>query len=196
MATTDPPDRLSTAEVEAEFRNFSGADWKRALSLARMRAVGLPDWTPEALLGEAILKLQSGDRVWRRGVHALVTLKVAMRSIASNERKKARYAPIDEHHSVDVGAGESGDSDDVQTLVQPRDDRDPAEIVDARSQLAYVEKLVSGDKDAEDVLAAWSLGLRGKEAAKELGFEMNRYEAARKRLTDKLRPVADLRKTA
>lgn len=194
MATTDPPDRLSTAEVEAEFRNFSGADWKRAISMARMWAAGLPDWTPESLLGEALLKLQSGDRVWRRGVHALVTLKVAMRSIASNERKKVRNAPIDEHHSVDMGAGDSGDNDDGPALAQPKDDRDPAEIVDGRSQLAYIEKLVAGDKDAEEVLVAWSIGLRGKEAAEELGFEMNRYEAARKRLTDKLRPVADLRK--
>lgn len=196
MATTDPPNRLSTVEVEAEFRNFSEADWKRALSLARMRAAGLTDWTPESLLGETLLKLLSCERVWRRGVHALVTLKVAMRSIASNERKKARNAPIDEHHPVDVGAGDSGDNDDALALVQPKDDRDPAEIVDGRSQLAYIEKLVAGDEDAEEVLAAWSIGLRGKEAAEELGFEMNRYEAARKRLTDKLRPAADLRKTA
>jgi hypothetical protein len=196
MATTDPLDRLSTAEVEAEFRNFSGADWKRALSLARMRVAGLSDWTPESLLGEALLKLQSGERVWRRGVHALVTLTVAMRSIASNERKKERNAPIDGGRSVDVGAGNVDDVDFSPALVQPEDHRDPAEIVDGRSQLAYIEKLVAGDKDAEEVLTAWSIGLRGKEAAKELGFEMNRYEAARKRLTDKLRLAADLRKTA
>lgn len=196
MATTDPLDRLSTAEVEAEFRNFSGADWKRALSLARMRVAGLSNWTPESLLGEALLKLQSGERVWRRGVHALVTLTVAMRSIASNERKKARNAPVDDRRSVDVGAGNTDDDDGSPALVQPEDDCDPSEIVDGRSQLAYIEKLVAGDKDAEEVLAAWSIGLRGKEAAKELGFEMNRYEAARKRLNDKLRPAADLRKTA
>lgn len=196
MATTDPPDRLSTAEVETEFRSFSAADWKRALSLARMQAAGLTGWTPETLLGEALMKLQSGDRVWRRGVHALITLKVAMRSIASNERKKSRNSPIDEYRSVDVGTGTSEDGDDAPAVAHPKDARDPAEIVDARNQLKYIEKLVEGDKDAEEVLAAWSIGLRGKEAAQELGFEMNRYEATRKRLTDKLRPAAELRKKA
>lgn len=195
MARTDSPDQLSVAEIEAEFRNFSGVDWKRALSLARMRSAGLPDWTAETLLGEALQKLLSGERTWKRGVPPLVTLTTIMRSIASNERKKARNGPIDAYSSVDVGAGESTDGGDSPDLVQPEDCRDPAEIIDARSQLAYIEKLVAGDKDAEEVLAAWSMGLRGKEAAEELGFEMNRYEATRKRLIDKLRPAAVLRKT-
>lgn len=196
MAKTDLSDRLSVAEIEAEFRNFSGVDWKRALNLARMRSVGLPNWTAETLLGEALQKLLSGERTWKRGVPPLVTLTTIMRSIASNERKKEKNGPIDAYSSVDVGAGESGDGEDSSDLVQPLDSRDPADIVDARSQLTYIEKLVVGDKDAEEVLAAWSIGLRGKEAAEELGFDMNRYEAARKRLIDKLRPAAALRKTA
>ncbi|MFT3849823.1 MAG: hypothetical protein QM739_14475 [Propionivibrio sp.] len=75
MGTTEGPDRLSTAEVEEEFRGFSGAEWKRALSLARMAVAGLPDWTPETLLGEALQKLLSGERTWKRGVAPLVTLK-------------------------------------------------------------------------------------------------------------------------
>lgn len=195
MGTTERPDRLSTAEVEEEFRGFSGAEWKRALSLARMAVAGLPDWTPETLLGEALQKLLSGERTWKRGVAPLVTLKTILRSIASNERKREKNGPIDAHCSVDVGAGESTD-DEGPASVQPEDSLDPLTIVDARSQLAYIEKLVAGDKDAEEVLAAWSIGLRGKEAAVELGYEMNRYEAARKRLTDKLRPAASLRKMA
>lgn len=195
MGTTERPDRLSTAEIEEEFRGFSGADWKRALSLARMAVAGLPGWTAETLLSEALQKLLSGDRTWKRGVSPLVTLKTIMRSITSNERKKERNGPIDAHCSVDVGAGESTD-DEGSTSVQPEDSLDPLTIIDARSQLAYIEKLVAGDKDAEEVLAAWSIGLRGKEAVAELGYEMNRYEAARKRLMDKLRPAAALRKMA
>jgi len=193
MSSMEMPDNLlSPTEVEAEFHALSGADWKRAISLARLCAAGLADWTPENLLAEALVKLQSGERVWRRGVHALVTLKLAMRSIASNQRKKAENGPIDQHSTVEVGAGAT--DGDALPGVQPEDHRTPESIVDARNQLEYILTLVAGDQDVESVLTAWSLGLRGKEAAQELGFEMKRYEAARKRLDTRLAPAVALRK--
>jgi len=194
MSSTEPPDsRLSLAEVEVEFRSFSGADWKRALSLARFCAAGLSDWTAETLVAEALVKLQSGERVWKRGVPPLVTLKTVMRSIASNNRKKARNGPIDQHATIDVGAGETDDASPPG--IQAQDTRTPEEIVDERSQLRHIETLVEGDEDAQMVLMAWADGLRGKEAAQELGFDMNRYEAARKRLNTRLASAATLRKT-
>jgi hypothetical protein len=169
-----PDNLLSPTEVEAEFHALSGADWKRAMSLARLCAAGLADWTPENLLAEA-----------------LVTLKLAMRSIASNQRKKAENGPIDQHSTVEVGAGAT--DEDALPSVQPEDHRTPESIVDARNQLEYILNLVAGDQDVESVLTAWSLGLRGKEAAQELGFEMKRYEAARKRLDTRLAPAVALR---
>ncbi len=188
-----PDNQLSPSEVEAELRAFSsGPDWKRAESLARMCAAGLGDWTPDDLLAEALVKLLGGERTWRRGVSPLVTLKTIMRSISSNNHKKAKNGPIDQFAKVDVGAGES--DEDALPGVQPEDQHTPEEIVDGRSQLRYIASLVAGDEDVENVLAAWSIGLRGKEAAQELGFEMNRYEAARKRLTARLAPAAALRK--
>lgn len=187
-----PSSHLSLIEVESAFRELSGADWKRAQSLARLCVVGLNDWTPETLLAEALVKLTSGERAWKRGVHPLVTLKTAMRSIASNNRKKAKNGPIDQYATVDVGAGES--DEDVSPGIQPEDARTPEEIVDERSQLKYIETLVADDEDAQMVLMVWADGLRGKEAAQELGFEMNRYEAARKRLLTRLSPAAALRK--
>ena len=56
-----------------------------------------------------------------------------------------------------------------------------------------IEKLVADDEDAQMVLMAWSEGIRGKAAAEDLGFDMKRYDAARKRLERKLEPIANLR---
>lgn len=185
MSRTGPTEsRLTLEEVEAELHNLSGAQWKAALSLARLCAVGLSDLTSDDLLSEAVLKLRSGERVWQRGVHALVTLKMAMRSIASNARKKAVHAPIDQYATVDVGAGEGdGDTPIGVPAVEPRT---PEQIVEARSELEYIASLVAGDEDVEEVATAWALGLRGEAAAQELGFDMKRYDAARKRLLNKL----------
>ena len=183
-------DSLSLTEVDAALRMLSPADWERALRLARFRAGGLTDWTGESLLSEALAKLLSGERVWRRGVSALQTLKNVLHSLASNDRKKQAGAPIDRFATVDVGAG--GD-EELSPGVTAIDLRTPESITDGRSQLTALEKLVADDEDAQMVLLAWSEGIRGKAAAEDLGFDMKRYDAARKRLERKLQSVAKLR---
>ncbi|MBL0726619.1 hypothetical protein [Piscinibacter sp. HJYY11] len=194
MTSPPPPDDcLSPAEVDAVLRALSPADWERALRLARFRASGLTDWTPESLLAEALAKLLAGERVWKRGVSALQTLKNVLHSLASNDRKKQKGAPIDRFATVDVGAGEE-DGEDRVPGVAAVDDRSPERIMDGRSQLAAIEKLVADDEDAQMVLLAWSEGIRGKAAADDLGFDPKRYDAARQRLMRKLEPIANLRK--
>jgi hypothetical protein len=192
--SSPPPadDCLSLAEVDAALRALSPADWERALRLARFRAGGLADWTGESLLSEALAKLLAGERVWRRGVSALQTLKNVLHSLASNDRKKQTGAPIDRFATVDVGAGGTEDEDHMPGVIAV-DDRSPESIVDGRSQLVAIEKLVADDEDAQMVLMAWSEGIRGKAAAEDLGFDMKRYDAARKRLERKLEPIANLR---
>lgn len=192
--SSPPPadDSLSLAEVDAALRALSPADWERALRLARFRAGGLADWTGESLLSEALAKLLAGERVWRRGVSALQTLKNVLHSLASNDRKKQTGAPIDRFATVDVGAGGTEDEDHMPGVIAV-DDRSPESIVDGRSQLVAIEKLVADDEDAQMVLMAWSEGIRGKAAAEDLGFDMKRYDAARKRLERKLEPIANLR---
>lgn len=59
----------------------------------------------------------------------------------------------------------------------------PERIVESRGDIEAIERLVVNDKELQDVVLIWSLGIRGKDAATELGWEMNKYEAARKRLT-------------
>ncbi|MBT2305487.1 hypothetical protein J7E70_34410 [Variovorax paradoxus] len=189
-----PDDSLRPAEVDAALRVLSPADWERALRLARFRAGGLADWTGESLLSDALSKLLAGERVWRRGVSALQTLKNVLHSLASNDRKKQTGAPIDRFATVDVGAG-GDEGEDHPPGVAAVDERSPESVVDGRSQLAAIEKLVADDEDGQLVLMAWSEGIRGKAAAEDLGFDMKRYDAARKRLERKLEPIANLRKT-
>lgn len=191
-AMPTPDESLCATEVDAVLRAMTPAQWEKALRLARFRAAGLPHWSGESLLAEALAKLLAGDRVWRRGVDALVTLANVMHSLASNDRKKERNAPIDRFATVDMGAGV--DEDEPCGVSSP-DDRSPMAVADAKSQLAAIEKLVEDDEDAQMVLMAWAEGLRGKEAAADLGFDMKRYDAARKRLERKLKPLADLRNT-
>lgn len=194
MTSPPPPDDcLSSAEVDVALRSLSPADWERALRLARFRASGLADWTQESLLAEALTKLLAGERVWKRGVSAVQTLKNVLHSLASNDRKKQRGAPIDRFATVDVGAGEE-EAEDRAPGIAAVDERSPERIMDGRSQLAAIEKLVEGDEDAQMVLLAWSEGIRGKAAADDLGFDMKRYDAARKRLQRKLEPIENLRK--
>lgn len=192
MSPPPPNDSLSQAEVDAALRSLRPADWERALRLARFRASGLADWTPESLLSEAVTKLLTGERVWKRGVSALLTLKNILHSLASNDRKKQKGAPIDQFATVDVGAGEEEAEDAVQGVTAV-DERSPERILDARSQLLAIEKLVADDEDAQMVLLAWSEGIRGKAAADDLGFDPKRYDAARQRLMRKLEPIATQR---
>ena len=42
--------------------------------------------TAEDLLQETLTDLLGEERTWQRGVHPLVTLKVAMHSVASNAK--------------------------------------------------------------------------------------------------------------
>jgi hypothetical protein len=195
MDSPEPPDRLSPAEVDAQLRAFTGADWARLRSLSRLAAAGLPGWTSEDLLIEALTKLYEGDRVWQRGVHSLVTLKVLMGSIASNERKKVKKSPIDLNVVVDAEESEEPGDGHLPT-VTASELHTPEHAADSRSQYEYLEKLVADDEDCGMLVMLWAEGLRGKEAAAELDWDVKRYDATRKRLEKRLQPLKALRKMA
>ena len=172
---------------------MSSGDWGRANSLARVAALGLAEMGPDDVLQEALTDLLGGDRNWRRGVPPLVTLKLAMRSIASNARKKARNAPIDQYATVSTGEEEAPDGRPAP--VHAPDDLSPADFAEDREQLAWIEQLAKGDGEAELVVMALAMGYSGAEARKETGLDAKQFDAARQRLMRKLRPVAAMRKS-
>ena len=186
-------EELSRAEREALLGAIPPGDWARADSLARMAAYGLAEMGPEDLLQEALTDLVSLDRTWRRGVPPLVTLKVAMRSIASNARKKAANAPIDQYATVSTDEEEPPDGG--PRPVHARDELSPADFADGREQLAWIERAVKGDAEVELVLVAWVMGYSGQEARSETGLDAKQFDAARQRLMRKLKPLAAMRNT-
>jgi hypothetical protein len=195
MEPSKPTDdeELLRAEREALLAAMPPGDWARANSLARMAAYGLAEMDPDDLLQEALTDLLSLDRTWRRGVPPLVTLKVAMRSIASNARKKAANAPIDQYATVSTG--EEDPPEGGPRPVHALDELSPADFADGREQLAWIERAVKGDSEAELVLTAWAMGYSGQEARSETGLDAKQFDAARQRLMRKLKPLAAVRNT-
>lgn len=191
-SASDDPDRLTPAEVDAALRQLcdSPADYARARNLARLRAAGLDDCSPEDLLQETMVSLLLGNRRWPRGVPTLVVLKTAMHGVASNSRKRSVGGAIDRQVTVETteGDGEAETATAVKTVTAV-ENATPLEVANSKSELEAIMRSVAGDEEIELVLLAWADGLRGKEAAKELGFEMKTYEAARKRLTRKLESI-------
>ena len=195
MESSKPTDdeELSRAEREALLGAMQPGDWARASSLARMAAYGLAEMGPDDLLQDALTDLLSLDRTWRRSVPPLVTLKVAMRSIASNARKKAANALIDQYATVSTG--EEDPPDGGPRPVHALDELSPADFVDGREQLGWIERAVKGDSEAELVLMAWAMGYSGQEARSETGLDAKQFDAARQRLMRKLKPLAAVRNT-
>ena len=194
MHQTDDDAKLTLSEVEAEFRAFTAAGWAKARSLSYAASAGLAEWSAEDLLQEAITCLLEGTRAWKRGVHPLVTIKVLMRSIASNERKKDKKGPIDKNAVVDTDLLDA--EDEVPADATGNTDITPEEAADGNSQYRYLEKLVEGDSDVELLVMAWADGIRGKEACGDLGWDEKHYEAVRQRLLRRVAPLDKLRKTA
>lgn len=195
MEQPKPPDQepLSKAEREALLGAMSPGDWGRAESLARAAAHGLTDMTAEDLLQETLTDLLGEERTWQRGVHPLVTLKVAMHSVASNAKKKVENAPIDQFAVVSTGeeeAPEEGRPSPVPAVQH----LGPQDTLEGRQQLAAIEQLVQGDDQAELILMAWAMGYSGAEARQETGLDAKQFDAARQRLLRKLKSAAAARK--
>lgn len=184
--STEP--RLSTSEVEAIFRSFGPAEWRRAAVLAEAAAAGLAHWSPRDLLHEAIASLMEGSRTCPVGVHPMVMLANAMRSIASNARERSANSPV--VVGVRVAHGGSDDDDDPQPAVHGESVLTPERIVEHRELLAAIDDLVEDDEQLQYLVMAWAEGSRGDEACGVLGWDAKTYDAARKRLTRRLGSLA------
>jgi DNA-directed RNA polymerase specialized sigma24 family protein len=186
---TDVPEprlSLTRVEVDAVLTAFQPADWTRAEAIAAALCGGLTGWTPDDLLQEAMTKLLEGDRTWPAGVHPLVVLKTAMRSIASNARKHNEASPVDE--AVVLDPTTELDSE-VTPKAHGRVTVTPEDKTSGKQQLVAVYAIVSGDEDLEMLVMAWADGLRGEDARQELGWDGKKYDAARNRLLRRLKAV-------
>jgi DNA-directed RNA polymerase specialized sigma24 family protein len=165
------PGRLTYQEVRDALSQMSEADLRRAERIAGFLSHRLPGMNAEDLLQEVYIQLLSGDRRFPRDVPALVVLKTAMRSEASNVRKAGRASPLDPMYDTEP--------------VAP-DRRTPEAEHLARDELAALVASCSGDAHVELVVMAWADGLKGEAAREATGLGEMAFDSARKRATRKL----------
>jgi hypothetical protein len=157
-------------------------DMRRAERIADFLGHGLPGMRGADLLQEIYTQLLSGDRRFPRDVPALVVLKTAMRSEASNVRKAGRASPVDPRYQI----GPVDDSMKATLHADAPDRRTPEVELLARDELAALMAACSGDPDVELVVVAWTDGLKGEAAREATGLSAMAFDAARKRATRKL----------
>jgi len=167
------PGRLGYQGVRESLAQLSEADMRRAERIADFLAHRLPGMRGEDLLQEIYTQFLSGDRRFPRDVPALVVLKTAMRSEASNVRKAGRASPVDPRYQIEL-------------VEDPVDRRTPEVEILAREELAALLASCSGDPDVELVVMAWIDGLKGEAARVSTGLDEMVFDAARKRATRKL----------
>jgi len=166
------PGRLTYQEVRDALSQMDEVDLRRAERIAHFLSQRLPGMSAEDLLQEVYTQLLSGDRRFPRGVHALVVLKTAMRSEASNVRKAGRASPVDPLYQPENVDAPERRSPEVEHL--------------ARDELAAVVKLFDDDAHAQFVVLAWMDGLKGEDARVSIRLDEKSFDAARKRATRKL----------
>ena len=112
------PGRLTYQEVRDALSQMAEADMRRAERIADFLSHRLPGMSAEDLLQEVYTQLLSGDRRFPRGVPALVVLKTAMRSEASNVRKAGRASPVDSLYQPEAVDAPERRSPEVEHLAR------------------------------------------------------------------------------
>lgn len=175
---------LSRAEIEFALQNMTIDQKARVKVMARRYADGLASMSPEDLIQEVFTQLLAGNRRFPCDVDTATVVINAIHSEASKFREREKGAI---NHTVSVAAIESTDeTQEDGPQIEPRDDRTPERILSGQQTMASIEERVADDTDLQDLVAAWALGMRGNLGAEYLGWDMNRYEAARKRLIRRL----------
>lgn len=181
---------LSRSEIEETLAGLSAADMQRINNKACTYAQGLVHLSPKDLIQEVLVKFLTGERVFPKDARPVIVIINAIHSEASNCREREQSGAIDYH--VDISAMSQEIEDDEGTVVVvPRHEVTPERILSARWDLSVIEALVADSPELQELVVAWALGLRGEAAAADLGWEMNQYEAARKRLVRRLESIKE-----
>jgi DNA-directed RNA polymerase specialized sigma24 family protein len=122
------------------------------------------------LLQEALTRLWAGDRKWPKGVCMSAFFRGAMRSIASEWKKKR-------HH---------GEDDDVEIdgLWLKCDDQQDGVIglIDGKREAAVIVALYEDDKIARKMVKAMLVGAKGQELRTLSGLTQTEYESKRRKI--------------
>lgn len=183
---------LSKEEVYRAVEQLSDDDYQRIRYQARTYVRGLVNMSAEDLIQETFTALLGQDRSFPKDVRPVVVLMNAMHSEASNLREREMTGAID--HFVDVAEIISDDADEDETTgvsVIPRTEVTPERIVSGQELFKQLMSSLASEPDLQDLAVAWGMELTGQEAADSLGWDMNQYEAARKRLNRRLKDMKE-----
>jgi DNA-directed RNA polymerase specialized sigma24 family protein len=187
----DDSDYLSPREVTAAIDAMPVTVYRVLAKQSAFMSWRVPGMSGSDLLHEALVRLLSDRRHWRRDVDLKTTVFNIMVSIAKDKRKQAKEGPMDQYAVVTEGNGgeEEDDEESRQKTEVAIAVGTPEAIAGTREILSFLATLAAGNADEESVALSWALGLSGKEAAKQAGITMKDYDAARKRLERKFDAV-------
>lgn len=173
LATEPENEHLSISEIQSELRKLTDADLLRLGKIGERYARRCP-MDADDLLNEAITESLTGDRRCPRNVVLTAFLAQTMRSIAFNEKRKAKQAPIQE--PVDNDAA----NDPLLSL--PNEGPTILETVEAKSELEALFALFDQDGDVKMLLMGLQDGCEPDEICGITGWDRKTYSTVRKRL--------------
>ncbi len=173
FATESEDEHLSPLEIRIALHELSDADILRLGKIASQYANGCQLETDE-LLNEAIAASLSGNRQCPRTVPLIIFLRQAMRSIASNQRRKIRT----EHRA------EPMDNDPANDPVLSVSDGkpSPADRAVAEQEVQTIFALFDHDEDVTMLLMGIYDSYNPDEICETAGWDRKTYDTVRKRL--------------
>jgi DNA-directed RNA polymerase specialized sigma24 family protein len=176
-STTTQTRFASIVEVKAAFVGLSGEELVKLKQVARLRSHGLPTSTWEDLLQEALYRALTGTRQWPTSVPFLAFLAQTMRSLASDERRRAQDVEMVTESDIGNAEGSANRLDDLAiTSVTPE------LLATARSALLEIQSLFAHDPDAMEVLKGLALGALPAEIQASSGMTSVQYSTAQRRI--------------
>jgi DNA-directed RNA polymerase specialized sigma24 family protein len=154
------------AQTALALKLVSDIDLLRLKALARLYARGLPaDVTWEDLVQEALTRVLVGARVVPEGVPMVAFLAGVMRSLRSEQRRRARVRESDVRE-IELRDAEPG----------------PERALSARQELGAIRQIFAGDATVLEIIAGLAEGLTAAQICKTRGISNTDYESARKRM--------------
>ncbi len=157
---------IGPAQTALALELVSDMDLLRLKALARLYARGCPaevSW--EDLLQEALTRVLVGTRVIPEGVPMVAFLAGVMRSLRSEQQRRAR-AREREAREIELRDGGPG----------------PERALSARQELGAIRQLFAGDALVLQIIAALGEGLTAAQICETRGISKTDYESARKRM--------------
>jgi DNA-directed RNA polymerase specialized sigma24 family protein len=154
------------AQTALALKLVSDMDLLRLKALARLYARGLPaDVTWEDLVQEALTRVLVGARLVPEGVPMVAFLAGVMRSLRSEQRRRAQ-ARENDVREIELRDGRPG----------------PERALSARQELGAIRQIFAGDTVVLQIIAGLGEGLSAAQICETRGISKTDYESARKRM--------------